>query len=173
MLKPLIDVVSIVVRRIKEYVFIAGLETVVRRVILEKAIVVRALTILQALEMNLARLLLFRLVDFPPRFGNIRADFEIVYDIELQSPDNVRRVLDVARLFKAFEGNGLRVICPIETAYHDKSRVRVSLKFLQLANGFINAQLCRLAPCRHDLQVVQTNDGSFRLVGAHRLEQFQ
>ena len=122
--------------------------------------------------MNLTRLSSFRFVDFPPRFRDQFSALDFVHDVQLQCPNHVRCVLDVPRFLEALKRNGLRVVRPVETAYHDKRRVRVPLKFLQLTNRLIDTELGRLAPRRHDLQIVQTDHGGFRLVGTQRLEQF-
>ena len=58
--------------------------------VLEKAIVVRALTVFQTFKLNFSRLLLFILVDF-------------FHDVELKYPNNVCRVLDVVRLLETLE----------------------------------------------------------------------
>ena len=71
--------------------------------VLEIAVVVRALSILQAFEMDLTRLLFLRFVDFPPRFGNQFPAFNFVDDVELQRPNHVRRVLNVSAVFETLE----------------------------------------------------------------------
>ena len=105
----------------------------------EVAIVVGALPILQALEMNLPRLLPLGVVDTFASFVNVVVVFERVHDVELQSPNDIGGVLDVARLLETLERNGLRVVHAVKTADDDKGSVGVALKFLQLANRIINA----------------------------------
>ena len=117
----------------------AGLEVIVRREILEETIVVRALTILQAVEMDLTGLLFLCLVNLLTKRRGL-VTFKFVDSVKLQCPNHVGRVLDVARLLETLERNGLRVVRAVETADDDKRSVCVALKFLELADGLINAE---------------------------------
>ena len=74
--------------------FITRLEIVMGGKIVEKTIIVGALPIFEALELNLARLLLFCDVDFFSRVGNI-AGIDRIEDIKLQSPNDISGVFDV------------------------------------------------------------------------------
>ena len=67
------------------------------------AVVVGALSILEALQMNLSRLLTFGVVDTFSSISNVVVAFERVHDVELQSPDDIGGVLDIARLFETLE----------------------------------------------------------------------
>ena len=96
--------------------------------IIEKALVVGALAILEAFELNLTRLLFFGVVYLLAKVREV-ARTQMVENIELESPNDVGGVLDVAALLEALEGNGLNVVLPIETADDDKSGVGVALKF--------------------------------------------
>ena len=137
---------------------VAGLKAIVSRVVVEEAIVVCALPILEALEINLARLLFFRLIDFLAQFGQVIEVLQLVHKVELESPNDVSGVLDIAALLETLEGNGLRVIHPVETTDNDESGVGVALEFFQLANGVVNAQLRCFARRRNNLQVVKANN---------------
>ena len=95
----------------------------------------------------------------------------MIEDVELKSPDNVRGVFDVAAFFERRKRDGADVVVAIETADDDEGRIGVALKFFELADGIINAELGRFATGGDDLEVVETNDGSFGLVGTERLEQ--
>ena len=108
--------------------------------IVEKALVIGALAILEAFELNLSGLLLFSVVDLLAKVGEI-ARTQMVENIELESPDNIGGVFDVARLFETLEGDGLHVVLTVERADDEKSSVGVALKFFELANGIINAEL--------------------------------
>lgn len=109
--------------------------------IVEKALVIGALAILEAFELNLSGLLLFSVVDLLAKVGEI-AGTEMIEDVKLESPDNVGGVLDVARLFETLEGDGLHVVLTVERADDEKGRIGVTLKFFELANRIINAELC-------------------------------
>ena len=148
----------------------AGHEAVVGGKIIEEALVVGALTILQTLELDLARLNFFCVVDLFSQVGEIGGT-EMIEDVELKSPDNVRGVFDVAAFFERRKRDGADVVVAIETADDDEGRIGVALKFFELADGIINAELGRFATGGDDLEVVETNDGSFGLVGTERLEQ--
>ena len=66
----------------------------------------------------------------------------MIENVELQSPNDICGVLDVARFLEALEGNGADVIVAIEAADDDESRIGVALKFFKLADGIINTELC-------------------------------
>lgn len=108
--------------------------------IIEKALVVGALAILKTFELNLPRLLFFSVVDLFAKVGEVSWT-KMIEDVKLESPYNVGGVLDVARLFETLEGDGLHVILAVERADDEKSSVGVTLKFFELANGIINAEL--------------------------------
>ena len=62
---------------------------------MEEALVVGALPILETLELNLARLLLFGVVDLLANVGKA-AEVQLIENVELQGPDNVGGVLNIA-----------------------------------------------------------------------------
>ena len=124
--------------------------------------------ILEALEINLARLVFFRLVDFLAQFGQVIEVLEVVHKVELESPNDVGSVFDVAALLETLEGNGLRVIHPVEATDDDESSVSVPLEFFQLANGVVDTQLRRFARRRDDLQVVEADNRRTAFFGAQR-----
>ena len=138
--------------------------------IVEKALVIGALAILEAFELNLPRLLFFSVVNLFAKVGEVSWT-KMIEDVKLESPDNVGGVLDVAALFEALEGDGLHVILTIERADYEKGRVGVALKFFELADGIIDAKVGGFAAGRNDLEVVKANDGSFSFVGTERFEQ--
>ena len=92
----------------------------------------------------MTRLLPFGVVDSFARIGEI-AGVDVVQDVELQSPNDVGGVLDVPRLLETLEGNRLRVVGAIETADDDEGGVGVALKFLEFADGIVNAELGGIA----------------------------
>ena len=125
---------------ILEVSFLAGNKTVVGGEIVEEAFVVGALTILEALELNLTRLLFFSVVDLLAEVGEI-AWTEMVENIELKSPDNVGGIFDVARLLETLEGDGANVVVAVEAADDEKSSIGVALELFKLANRIVNAEL--------------------------------
>ena len=138
--------------------------------IIEKALVVGALAILKTFELNLPRLLFFGVVNLFAKVGEVSRT-EMIEDVKLKSPDDIGGVLDVARFLEALEGDGLHVVLPIERADDEKGSVSVALKFFELANRIINAELGGVFGVGNDLEVVETNDGSVGFVGTERLEQ--
>ena len=108
--------------------------------IIEEALVVGALPIFEAFELNLSRLKFFGVVNLLAEVGEI-AGTEMIEDVKLKSPDNVGGVLDVAAFLEALEGNGLHVVLAVERADDEEGGVSVALKFFELANGIINAEL--------------------------------
>ena len=96
--------------------------------IIEKALVVGALTILKTFELNLPRLLFFSVVDLLAKVGEV-ARTQMVENIELESPDDIGGVFNVAAFLEALEGNGLHVILAIEATDDDKRSIGVALKF--------------------------------------------
>ena len=120
---------------------VAGLEAVVSRMVKEEAIVIGALPIFEAFEVDLARLLSLGVFDTFARLGNVIVAFEVVHNVKLESPNNVGGVFNVARLFEALEGNGMRVIRAVETAYDEEGGVGVALKFLKLADSIVDTEL--------------------------------
>ena len=113
------------------------------REVVEKAIVVGALSIFKAFELNLARLLLFGFVDFLPGVRDVKR-VDRINNEELQSPDNIGCVFYVTGFFEALEGNGLCVIVAVETADDDKSGIGVALEFFELTNGIVYAKFSRI-----------------------------
>ena len=99
------------------------------RKVVEKAVVIGALSIFEALELDLSRLLFFGLVDFLSGFRNVKRVDRIESE-ELQSPNDIGSVLNVARLLETLEGDGLRVVRPVERANDDKGSIGVTLEFL-------------------------------------------
>ena len=137
--------------------------------IIEVTVIIGALPIFEALELNLARLFLFSDVDFFPRVGDI-VRIDRVEDIKLQSPNDISGIFYVAGFFKTLEGNALSVVSAIETAYDNESGVGVALEFFKLANGIINAKFCRFLARRNNLEIVKADDRSLLLVQAKRFE---
>ena len=110
-------------------------------VVEEEAIVIGALPILEAFEVDLARLLLFGFFNTFAKLREVIVAFEVVHKIELKSQDDISGVFNVARFLEALEGNGLRVIGAVETADDEECGVGVALEFLELADGIINTEL--------------------------------
>ena len=98
------------------------------REVVEKTIIVGALTIFKAFELNLSGLLLFGFVNFLPSVRDVKR-IDRIDDEELKSPNNIGSVFDIAGFFEALEGNGLCIVIAVETADDDKSGVGVALKF--------------------------------------------
>ena len=73
-------------------------------------------------------------INSPADVREIIVFFELVHQIELQSPNDIGGVLNVAGFLKALERNGIRIVDAIETADDDERCIGVALKFLQLAN---------------------------------------
>lgn len=119
---------------------LAGDKAVVGGEIIEKALVVGALAILKTFELNLPRLLFFGVVNLFAKVGEVSWT-KMIEDVKLKSPYNVGGVLDVAAFLEALEGNGLHVVLAVERADDEEGGVSVALKFFELANGIINAEL--------------------------------
>ena len=139
------------------------------RKIVEETVIVGALPIFKAFELDLPRLLFFGFVDFLPSVRDVER-VDRIDDEELKSPDDIGSVFDIAAFFEALEGNGLCVIVAIETADDDKSSVCVALEFFELANGIVDAKFSRIFGGRNDLKIIETNDGSFGFVVAEGFE---
>ena len=82
--------------------FFAWGKAVVSGEVVEKTIVVGALPIFKAFELDLARLLLFGFVDFLPSVRNVER-VDRVDDEELKSPDDIGSVFDITALLEALE----------------------------------------------------------------------
>ena len=82
--------------------FLAWSKAVVSRKIIEETIVVGALAIFKAFELNLAWLLLFGFVDFLPSVRDVER-VDRIDDEELKSPDDIGSVFDIAGFFEALE----------------------------------------------------------------------
>ena len=106
---------------------------------MEVAIVVDALPIFEALELDLTRLLFFRFFDLLACVGEA-AEIQMIENVELQSPDNVGGVFDVARLLETLEGDGSDVVVAVEAADDEKGGVGIALELFKLANGIVNAE---------------------------------
>ena len=65
----------------------------------------------------------------------------------------------------------MHVVVTVEGRDDDKSGIGVALKFFELANGIINAELGGVFRGRNDLKVVETNYRSIGFVGAERFKQ--
>ena len=103
--------------------------------------------------MYLTGLLLFGVVDTFAGVCNVTR-IDMIKDVELQSPDNISGILDIARLLETLERNRLRVIDTIETADNDESGIGVALKFFELTNGVIDTEFGGFARSGDDLKVV-------------------
>ena len=152
-----------------EVVLLARQEAVVSGMVVKEAVVIGALPILQARELNLTRLLFFSFIDFLAIFRSVERVERVEY-IELQSPNDIGGIFDIAGFFEALERNGMGVIGAVEGANDDKGGIGVALKFLELANGIINAEFGRFAGRGDDLKVIETDDGSFSFVRAEGAE---
>ena len=139
------------------------------RKIVEETIIVSALAIFKAFELNLAWLLLFGFVDFLPSVRYIER-VDRIDDEKLKSPDDISSVFDIAALFEALEGNRFGVIITVERADDDKSGIGVALEFFKLANRIVDAEFSRIFRGRDDLKIIETNDGSFGFVVAKGFE---
>ena len=82
--------------------FLAWSKAVVSREVVEKALVVGALSIFKALELNLSRLLLFGFVDYLPSVRDVKR-VDRVNDEELKSPNDIGGIFDIAGFFEALE----------------------------------------------------------------------
>ena len=98
------------------------------RKIVEETVIVGALPIFKAFELNLAWLLFFGFVDFLPSVRYVER-VDRIDDEELKSPDDIGSVFDIAGFFEALEGNGLCVIITVERTDDDKSGISVALEF--------------------------------------------
>ena len=139
------------------------------RKIVEETIVVGALPIFKAFELDLTRLLFFGFVDFLPSVRDVER-VDRIDDEELKSPDDIGSVFDIARFFEALEGNRFCVIITVERTDDDKSSISVALEFFELANRIVDAEFCRIFRGRNDLKIIETNDGSFGFVVTERFE---
>ena len=108
---------------------------------MEEAIIIGALTVFEAFEVNMTRLFLFGFFDNVAGVGNVRRIFNGIDDIELQSPDDVGGILDIAGFFERLKRNGLHIIVAIEAADNNKSSVGITLKFFELADRVVNGEL--------------------------------
>ena len=86
--------------------FFTRLKIVVCRKISETTIVIIALTILQTFQLYLTWLLFFRLLNLHTCIRNICHAFNLIQDIELQAPDNIRCILDIPRLLETLKTYG-------------------------------------------------------------------
>ena len=77
-------------------------KAVVSREIVKEAVVVSALPVFKAFELNLSRLLLFGFVDFLSSVGDVER-VDRVDDEELKSPDDIGSVFDVAGFLEGFK----------------------------------------------------------------------
>ena len=123
----------------RKFKFIARLEIVMSRVVMKVAVVILSLSIFQAFELNMTRFLTLSIFKFLTGRGYIGADFNIVTYIELQSPDNVSGILNVAALLERFKRYLLIVIHSVKTAYHDKCGICFVLKCFEFVNNIVNA----------------------------------
>lgn len=121
--------------------------------------------------MDLARLAFFCVVDFLASLRNICATFNFVHDIKLQSPNDIGRIFDTARLFETLEGNGLVVVSTIEGTDDNESGVGIALKFFEFANGVVDAEFDVIFVVRNNLKVINANDRSFGVGGAERTKE--
>ena len=113
------------------------------RKIVEETVIVGALPIFKAFELDLTRLLFFGFVDFLPSVRDVER-VDRIDDEELKSPNDIGSVFDIAGFFEALEGNGFCVIVAVETADDDKSGIGVALEFFELTNGIVDAKFSRI-----------------------------
>ena len=90
----------VVVRSFAE--FFTGDKAVVSGEVVEEAIVVGALPIFKAFELDLTRLLFFGFVGFLPSVGDVER-VDRIDDEELKSPNDIGSVFDIAGFFEALE----------------------------------------------------------------------
>ena len=88
-----------------EVVLLARQEAVVSGMVVKETVVVGALSILEARELNLTRLLFFSFIDFLAVFGSVER-VERVKNKELKSPNDIGGIFDIAGFLEALEGNG-------------------------------------------------------------------
>ena len=75
--------------------FLARLKIVVGGKIIKEAIIIGALTIFEALELNLSGLMSFGVVNALARVGNV-VGIDRIKNVKLQSPNNISGVFNVA-----------------------------------------------------------------------------
>ena len=142
-------------------------KAIVSREIVKEAVVIGALPVFKAFELDLARLLLFSFVDFLSSVVDVKR-VNRVDNEELKSPNDIGSVFDVAGFLEGFKGNSLRVVGTVERADDEESSVSVALEFFKLADGIINTEFGRIATGGNDLKIIKTNNGSFGFVKAKR-----
>ena len=160
----------VVMVAVLEVFLIARQEAVVSGMVVKETVVVDSLSILEARELNLTGLLFFSFIDFLAIFRSVERVERVEY-IELQSPNDIGGIFDIAGFFEALERNGMGVIGAVEGADDDKGSIGVALKLLELANGIVNAEFGGIAGRRNDLKVIEADDGSFGFVRAERSKQ--
>ena len=89
------------------------------REIIEETIIVGTLPVFETFELDLTRLLFLGFVDFLSSVRDVER-IDRIDDEELESPDDIGSVFDIAGFFEALEGNGLCIVIAVETADDDK-----------------------------------------------------
>ena len=140
---------------------------------MEKAVIIGALTVFEAFEVNMTRLFLFGFFDNIACVGSVGIIFNVIDNIELQSPDDVGRILDIAGFFERLEGNGLHIIVAIETADNNKGCVGVTLKLFELADGVVNGELNINIVLRDNLEIIKTNNRSLFEIRTERTQNIE
>ena len=140
------------------------------RKVVEVTVIISALPILKAFEIDLSRLLLFCFVDAFAKFGKVVETVNGIHKVKLKSPNDISSIFNVAALLKGFKGNGMNIVGTVERTDDNESSVSVALKFFELANGIINTEFGRIATVGNDLQVIKANNRSFGFIHAKGTE---
>ena len=87
----------------------------------------------------------------------------MVSAVELEPPDDISRIFNVAGFLERFKGNFLGIVLTIERADDDKGRVGLPLKVFELANDFINSLFRRDVGrfYRNNLKIIKDKNRSF------------
>ena len=109
--------------------------------VIEEAIVVVALPILETFKVDLTRLLLFGVLNFFAGSRNVSQALDLIHNIELQSPDYIGRIFNASGFFERFKGNLLKVVEPVEGTDDDEGGIGLTLEGLELADSVVNAEL--------------------------------
>ena len=122
----------------------------------------------------MTRLNFFSVINSLASLRNIRAAFNLIQDVELQSPNDIGRIFNAARLFETLERNGLIVVGAIEGTDDDEGGVGVALEIFEFANSVIDAEFDIVLVMRNNLKIVKADDRSFfrlKAKGANTVEQ--
>ena len=89
----------------------------------------------------------------------------MVSAVELEPPDIISRIFNVAGFLERFKRNFLGIVLPVERADDDKGRVSLTLKVFELANDFINSLFRREVGSfnRNNLKIIKDKNRGFIL----------